>query len=1137
MNTAHKIRCFACLLLFLAACSVSHIQPSPEPKDITGTGSWVFWYWNDAAVSRAGITRDLEAMKEVGIEGAYLFFIRGVSDPPMFEPPAVQFTSHWWDLVRFAFSEAQRLGLQMGLHDCDGFATAGGPWITPEQSMKKLVWSDTLVNGPGILEGKLPQPETIAGFYRDIKTFAYPVDAQQLASNYALKPKITSSLKGEDLLWLNDPNVKDKRFRSDTACWLQFEFSNPFTCRSITIKGAGNILQANRLILETSNDGFNFAFHTRLSPHRQGWIDGEADITHAIPPVTARFFRFNYDPEGTAPGAEDLDAGKWKQSLKLPGIQLSSEPKIHQFEGKNGSIWRIARQGTAEEIPDSECLQPNEMLDLSTSLSDNGNIQWQIPPGVWRIRRVGYTSTGKNNYIGGGAKGLECDKLDPEAAAFQFDQWLGAFYREIPSETLDATLKIFHTDSWECGSQNWTQHFAREFQMRRGYDLLPNLLILSGLPVKSVAHSEQVLLDVRQTIGELVLENFFGTLKQKAAEKGLLYSAEIIAPSFIADGMRHHETVDLPMGEFWYNSPTHDKPNDILDAISGGHIYGKKIIQSESFTEIRLDWDEHPGKLKTLLDRHFALGINRIVFHVFNHNPWLERKPGMTLGTVGFYFQPDQTWFKTGAQAWMDYIRRCQQLLQSGVPVTDIAVFTGEAMPRRAILPDRLVPVLPGIFGEATLKDEQMRLENAGNPTHEKPLGVTASANLTDALDWLDPLNGYAYDSFNKDAFLRLASVKNGRIVLPGGASYGLLVIPGARKMDPEGNKMSLEVARKMLELLQNGAAIFMEKRPAFAGLPNTSDQRAFDQIMDTLFITQKDLAFNFAAIGKGKFASGKYTPVNFEPLGLPRDFAADKLNGQPEHGLSWNHRKDGNRDIYFISNQTDTLKSFNACFRVINADPSLYFPVQQEWCTPQSVEKAAGNTTVTLMLHPHESCFIIFEAANKPTFPLWDPALVKNSLLKLNGPWIVQFDTAIGGPAAPVIMEQLQDWSRHPNNEIKYFSGTAIYSQKFDFQNSNNGRYFLSLGSVYNLARVKLNGQDCGVAWTPPYEVEITKALRPGENQLEIDISNTWANRLMGDHLLPEAQRRTWTTAPYRLEGRDLLPAGLIGPVTIIGN
>jgi len=355
----------------------------------------------------------------------------------------------------------------------------------------------------------------------------------------------------------------------------------------------------------------------------------------------------------------------------------------------------------------------------------------------------------------------------------------------------------------------------------------------------------------------------------------------------MSDGMLHYSSVDIPMGEFWLRSPTHDKPNDMLDAISGGHVYGKNIIQSESFTELRMTWDEHPGMLKMIGDRNFALGVNRFVFHVFTHNPWIDKKPGMTLDGIGLYFQRDQTWFKQG-KAWLQYIERCQALLQSGKPVTDLAVFTGEELPRRSLLPDRLVETIPGIFGKDRIASEQKRLANIGQPQRTIPEGVTHSANMADPEDWVNPLNGYAYDSFNPDVLLRLASVKNGRIVLPGGASYAMLIIPSHHSMMPA-NNMSMAVAKKIGQLLKDGATVLM-------------DIQSIQSDSARNYLQQLNLKNPPSRIGQFKIFQTPYQLSDFNSIRLQRDI---EFSEDPS-GFGYQHRTDQGIHIYFISNQKE---------------------------------------------------------------------------------------------------------------------------------------------------------------------------------------------------------------------------------------
>ena len=1097
---------------------------------------WVFWYWMNGAVTPAGITADLEAMKESGIGGAYLMPIKDVENPPAISPPARQLSPQWWAMVKHSMQEADRLGLKLAMHVSDGFALAGGPWITPELSMQHVVSAQTQVMGGKKLSLILPQPPKVQGYYRDIAVYAYPTPTGSGVSTATTKPQLTSSLTGENLELLATQGNK-KGFKTSELGWIQYAFDQPFTCRSIRIRSNGYNYQANRLLVSVSDDGRTFRPLTRLQPPRSGWQDSSA-VTHALPATTARFFRFTYDPAGSEPGAEDLDAAKWKQSLKVSEIQLSGEARIHQFEGKNGDVWRVSQRTTTAQLPDAQCVPLGKVLNLTDKLDASGRLTWTAPAGRWTILRMGHTSTGQINTTGGGGRGLECDKFNPAAVSLQFDKWFGEAVQQGGPELAARVLKVFHVDSWECGSQNWSANFATEFQQRRGYDLLPYLPVLAGVPIQSADVSDRVLADVRQTIAELVNDKFYVTLRDLAHAKGCTFSAEAIAPTMVSDGLLHYQNADVPMGEFWLRSPTHDKPNDMLDAVSGAHIYGKNIVQAEAFTELKLAWDEHPGMLKALQDRNYALGVNCLVYHVFVHNPWLDRKPGMTLSGIGLFFQRDQTWWKP-SRTWVDYARRCQALLQLGRPVVDVAVFTGEETPRRAILPNHLVNDLPGIFGPKAVVAEQKRLANVGLPMREQPEKVSASANMETAEMLVDPLHGYKYDSFNKDALLRLAKVENGRIVLPGGASYGLLVVPGALKMSPDSSAMSPEVANRLGALVQAGATVLLNRRPnhspSMQGFP-TADKE-IQQLTAQLPPASGATAGAPYAAGRGRVLQGPFTRDSFDALGLTRDVVASTTTGQRANGIAWAHRTDAQFDIYFISNQLDSARTIDLNLRVTGRQPELWDAVTGETLSATDWKIENGRTILPIHLARNGSIFVVFREPGTQqsahTGPNW---LEVKPVQTLSGAWQVQFDQKMNGPVQPVVFAQPTDWSKNTDAAISHYSGTAEYRQTFKWKpvKGPQQRIYLDLGQVANLAEVQLNGKPCGIAWTAPYRLDITDALKKGDNQLRILVTNTWANRLIGDQALPADQRQTWTPAPSPTAGKPLLPAGLLGPVTL---
>ena len=587
---------------------------------------------------------------------------------------------------------------------------------------------------------------------------------------------------------------------------------------------------------------------------------------------------------------------------------------------------------------------------------------------------------------------------------------------------------------------------------------------------------EEVLRDIRRTIDELVNEVFFVTVAQKAREYGVQLSSESVAPTMVSDGMAHYRYADVPMGEFWLNSPTHDKPNDMLDAISAAHVYGKNIVQAEGFTEVRGVWDETPASIKALLDRNFALGMNRLFFHVNTHNPWLDRKPGMTLDGIGLFFQRDQTWFAE-AKPFVDYITRCQTLLQKGKPVVDIAVYTGEEIPSRALTPDKLVPMLPGLFGAERVASEQKRLANVGQPMEESPVGVRHSANIFDLKDWINPLHGYQYDSMNKDALLTQPF------------NYKVLVIP-------QGTLVSKEAKAKIAQLRRQGV-----------------------QVIDKPY---KDSAFE------------KVAPDVILP-----------------DGIAYAHRIDDEYNIYFLANQTDKTQQFSAKFRDADTVAVLYRPVENTYSWTHNTE---NKGPIDISLAPYESVFIIFgtkfncialtlvkESYGRAVLQkdslnakcLNNALQGKSPLAMISEPWDIFFKES----GISLSNQQLFDWSKHEDDRVRYFSGHARYTTTWKLKKDEvpQGRAWLSFPNVKDIAHVWINGKDCGIVWTAPYEVEITGALKKGKNTVEIEVVNTWHNALRGADNGKAPYEGIWTNAKYRTKGDQLLPAGLLEPPMMI--
>ena len=1097
----------------VSAQGLANVFANPPQGASPGT----YWYWLDGNVTREGITADLEAMQAAGIRNPMLFAIGKSSPDTLIQPPADALTPLWWEMVEHAANEAGRLGLILSLNCCDGWATASGPWITPEQSMQHLVWSETAIDVGQHFDALLPQPpaterparESPVGtrhdYYRDIATIALPYPHEWDETSFTRRAQVTTNLPlrvaGAGVL--SDPDNALEVVDTPQAGWIEYAFDAPFTLRSIRVHtppapgySPGVYRAANSLQVQASDDGETFRHIGALEYPRHGWQTDLTTLTHAVPPTTARYFRLvHQEIPSDLPYEEEYDFGQ-DNRLRFFSIVLSSQPRIHHLQGKTGEQWAISRRTSAADVPDSDCVALDSIVDLTAKLdAASGRLTWDAPPGRWRILRIGYTTTGSQNSAAGGAQGLECDRFSPAAARLQFDSWFGLALQKVGPQAAGKVLHVLHVDSWEAGSQNWSPEFAAGFARLRGYDLLPYIAVLTGVPVTSADVSERVLLDVRRTINDLMQAGFYEPLAQLAHEHGCLFSAEPPSPTFPCDGLQHYARVDFPMGEFWLRTPRNDKPTDIKDAVCGARVYGKRVAAAEAFTQGLMQWDEHPFTFKALGDSQYCAGINRFMLHVYAHQPRLDRAPGMTLNGIGTFFSRTQTWWRPG-RAWFDYLRRCQALLQEGQAVAEICYFTGENIPARSLLPRQLSVPLP---------------------------------------------DGYAYDCINRDALLHLAEVHDGWIVLKSGARYRVLVLPDDVLMTPE-------IALKLRELVRAGAMVVgprPERSPSLTGFPGCDDvvREVARELWGTVPGRSTEAGSGVGAGGRsrgtklGRVAWGRPLDALLTESSLPPDFEVH--GGAP---VLWTHRRGAGWDLYFLSNPSDSALDITASFRITGRQPQLWHPDRGQVETPPS-HVAAGRTVVPLSLDPAGSVFVVFAAPARAAQPVRNS--LEQAVLELRGPWRVRFADRMEA-AIELTLDRLASWTEQSSEDVKYYSGTALYEAEFDWSRDLmewSRRASLDLGVVHDLVEVRLNGVDLGVLWKPPFRVAITGALRPGPNRLELAVTNTWRNRIIGDYGKPDSERKTFVVPRLRKgkewlpggPGVELSPAGLLGPVRIL--
>ncbi len=1054
-------------------------------------GPGAYWYWLGGNVTKEGITADLEAMHAAGITQPMLFSIGGVGKDSEVPQPAGALTDIWWSLVEHSVAESARLGLTLALNFCDGWATASGPWITPELSMQQLTWSALSLQGGRSFTGALPIPPAKHDYYRDIVTLAFPLAPGWEETSFTRKAAISTNLplQIEDADRLSDPEQQAEVMDTEQAGWIQYAFDKPFTLRSVTVKtpapygfSPGVYRAANSLEVQASDDGETFRKIGALEYPKHGWQTDLNTLTHAVPETTARYFRLVHTSLTPGDYQEEFDFAQ-DARLRFFNIVLSGEPRIHHVQSKSGAQWGSSRRLNDADIPDASCVQLKDIVDLTSRVRPDGTLQWKVPRGRWRVLRIGYTTTGSHNSAAGGAQGLECDRFSPEAARLQFDRWFGQALQRIGPDLAGKVLHVLHVDSWEAGSQNWSPAFREGFRKLRGYDLLPYLALMTGVPVVSAEASERVLLDVRRTINDLTQSGFFATVARLAHEQGCIFSGEPASPTYPVDGLEHAAHLDVPMGEFWLESPRNDKPTDVKDAVSGGRIYGKKIIGAEAYTQRFMRWDEHPFSLKALGDHMFCEGINRFLLHVYAQQPFVDRArdPGMTLNGIGAFFSRTQTWWKPG-KAWFDYLRRSQAILQTGVSVSDVCYFIGEDIPSRALLPRQLAVALPA---------------------------------------------GYAYDSINRDALLNLSSVQDGALVLESGVRYRVLVLP-------EDTMMSVELARRLSELVHAG--LTMVGRPPSRSL-GFADYLSADQsvreIARELWGDMDGTARTERTVGKGRVIWGKPLADVLQTQGVGPDVS---LTDSAD--IEWIHRRGEGWDAYFISNQSKQPKTLAATFRVRDALPELWRPDTGKVEAPTQWQRDAGGIQVSLSLDPVGSLFVVFGRSTEPAQRGSTPARREVEVIELDDAWDVSFADRNAQ------FDRLVSWTERTEPDLRYFSGTAVYRQAFTLNAKWLGRdqdVLLDLGQVHELAEVWLNGHELGVLWKLPFTMPVTSALRRGQNTLELRVTNTWRNRLIGDDGKTGSQRHSYVVPMLRKgqpwlpsASEPLLPSGLLGPVRL---
>jgi hypothetical protein len=1112
MKTAFHFLCLAALGwgagAGLGADSVSFDQGWTNPP--VSARLRAYWWWLNGNVTKAAITRDLEAMQAKGWGGALLCDADGASQDgndrvkhgPDFFSPA------WRELYKHALREADRLGLEMSLNIQSGW-NLGGPMVTADDAAKKLVWSEAQVQGPAQVEQKLPEPKSRDGYYRDLFVVAYRLKPAQGTRN-SFKDITASSARPDHpakdaadgstaSFWVSlgeQPGEGPSRARAE---WLQFNFAEPVAASHLVIvprPGYG----PREGELQVSDDAQTFRMVKAFvvaekGETRVGFAETQAQHFRLL-------IRSSFDPRfpESPRNVQIAEVRLSGRDVSWPGDSTQQRPIQNWPQKALHRALHFSAPDTTPLLvdvlpePGEEDTRTTDVLDLTAQRTADGTLRWEAPEGTWQVLRFGCTigDHARVSTSSDGWKGFALDVLD--AGAFQ--RYWDAVVEPLIADAgplAGRALKYLHTDSWEVEAVNWTPTLRAQFRQRRGYDLLPWLPVLAGRIVNTREQSNRFLHDFRRTLGDLAIDHHYRLFREGAHRHGLQIHPESGGPHAVpVDAQQCLGFNDVPMSEFWAWSWRHRVGDSnrffVKQPASAAHTYGRKLVAAEGFTTIGPHWQETLwDNLKPSFDHALCEGLNLLVWHAVVCSPEEEGRPGIQY-FAGTHFNPNTTWWpKSGP--FLAYLNRCQFLLQHGVFVADACFYYGDHVPNFAQLkrtdPARVLP-------------------------------------------------GYDYDVLTEEALLTRLAARDGRLLLPDGMSYRVLVLPNR-------DAISLPVLRKVKELVNAGATVIGPK-PARAtglsGFPQSDAEVA--RLAEELWSP---------APNPGSVRSGQSAREVLRAMGVLPDFEFQGQDAQT--ALDYLHRRDGEADIYFVANRSNRWEQADCTFRVTGQAPELWDAVTGSRRFATAYTQVGGRTTVPLALPPFGSVFVVFRepaAAHPPTAQSHAAKLAP--LLELSGPWTAHFPLGMSAAerddramllssTRAVTFETLTSWTTHNDPGIRFYSGAASYWRTIILPESAFAQppsaLWLDLGSVRELAEVRLNGRSLGVLWAPPWRVEITGAAKPGTNTLEIEVVNFWPNRIIGDQFLAPEKRFTRTNIRKLTRDTPLMESGLLGPVRVL--
>jgi len=1088
----------------------------------------IYWLWLNGYVNRDYLETELKQFSEKGIGGLCIFDMGARGDAKAAPPAGPAFMSdEFIENIAYTLELAKKYNLDVQLAACSSW-DLGGSWVQPHHASMGLYHTKIQVKGPADFDKVLPLPELPAGipkrpdgkpaFLKNIAVLAIPEANRQPAHEFIFQLPGNDTHSIDHVILYNAQSDNPKRYGKFHL------FSKDFSVAVGAVREPPlQEIVRDRLQPNTKPQRFSFkpveACYVRLRIY-----NGHNPDYHMV-----QLAEFEvYDTAGrNVAASKEIDRTKDSALIILSNSQRAPDAEWNADNLNDGQ--KSGPDGTWLSVgpPPLVIKDRADIIDLTKQTNIEGKLTWNIPTGEWTVIRFVCANTGEKLKVPSpNSDGLATDHFSHEATRV-FIRYITNRLQQKIGDLKPTALKQLYLPSYEVRGATWTPDFIEQFKKYCNYDMTPFLPALAGCIIENQDITSRFIYDYRKMLGDLLIDAYYRTASETANEVGLGIEAEAGGPGppvhqVPVDALKALGSIDEMRGEFW---PWREQRNQlwvVKETACAAHIYGRQRVHMEAFTGFR-HWQDGPFDLKPSADRAFCEGMNHVVWHTSSHQPPEAGKPGWVYG-AGSHLTPNLTWWSK-AKPFIDYLSRCSLMLQQGLFVADVCYYYGD-----------------------------------------QGFNFVPAKHIDPSLGY-----GYDYDVINAEALLERMSVNDGRFRLPDGMQYELLVLPDKKDMN-------LQVLQKIEELVAAGGTVVGPKPDQSNGLTGyPTEDRQIKQLADTLWGNCDGKNVLEHRYGKGKIIWGRSLREILLSRGIGPDFRYTNDNEQAD--LDFIHRQTDKEDIYFIRNKKNRREFVNAHFRVSAKTPEIWMPESGTILQQPVYEQMSEGIRVPLDFAPFGSLFVVFRKPVSQThlvsaYPGINAKILSErevcitafengsyrmktsdgrtikididripSAIQITGPWNVKFPAGWGSPDS-VTFAELKSWTEHENPGIHNFSGTACYRTEFTIPRQWFGegkKIYLDLGKLWALGEVTLNGRSLGIVWKPPYRIEITKAARAGQNKLEIEITNTWANRLVGDAQLPPEKRYCRTNITYSgTPGKPwkdipLRESGLLGPVELV--